>query len=100
MHEHLDVQRRVLIMAYRRYLAADQALQTARIGALRWFPEAPQRGTTLIGDPGSSIRRLNDQRDRALARLTLARQELEAAHRRMRLLRVRSKSEAKFIRLY
>jgi hypothetical protein len=100
MHEYLDVQRRVLIIAYRRYLTADQALQAARIAALSWFPEAPRRGTTLIGDPGSRIRRLNDGRDRALARLTLARQELEAAQRRMMLGRVRSRSEARLIPRY
>lgn len=100
MHEHLEVQRRVLIVAYRRYLVADQALQVARAAALSWFPEAPPRSTMLIGDPGSRIRRLYDRREQALALLDLARQELEEAQRRMRQRRVRTPPRVKRISLY
>lgn len=88
MDEHLEVQRRILIVAYRRYLVADQSLQAARAAALSWFPEAPPRSNMLIGDPGSRIRRLLDRRDRALARLYLARRELEAAKSRLLQQRV------------
>ena len=86
MHEHLEVQRRVLVVAYRRYLVADQAVYAARTSALSWLPDAPPRSIALIGDPGSRIRRLHDRRDRALARLALARQALEEAHNRQRRL--------------
>lgn len=84
MESQLEAHRRVLVVAYRRYLAADRALETARSTALRWFPEAPARSTVLIGDPGSRIRRLHERRDRALAHLELARQALEEAQDRVR----------------
>ena len=84
MRRHLEPQRRVLVIAYQRYLAADRALQSARATALSWLPEAPTRHTPLIGDPGSRVRRLYEQRDRALARLTLARRALEEAQSRTR----------------
>jgi hypothetical protein len=100
MHEHLEVQRRILIVAYRRYLAADQALQAARTAALVWFPEAPPRNTMLIGDPGSRIRRLHDRRERALARLALARQELEAAQRRAQQRQIRTMPRTMRISLF
>jgi hypothetical protein len=100
MDEHLEVRRRVLIVAYRRYLVADQALQAARASALSWFPEAPPRSTMPIGDPGSRIRRLYDRRDRALARLSLARQELEEAQRRMRQRRIHATPRVVCISLY
>lgn len=79
MHENLEVHRRILIVAYRRYLVADQAFQAGRAAALSWFPEAPPRSTMLIGDPGSRIRGLHERRDRALTRLNLAHRELEKA---------------------
>jgi hypothetical protein len=99
MDEHLEVRRRVLIVAYRRYLVADQALQAARASAMSWFPEAPPRSTMPIGDPGSRIRRLHDRRDRALARLALARQELEEAQKRQRQRRVRTAPRVMYISL-
>lgn len=99
MHEHLVVQRRVLIIAYRRYLAADEALQSARLAAQSWFPEAPRRGPMLIGNPGSRMRQLHDRRDRALARLVLARQELKAAQRRVGLWESRRQFRTRLIPL-
>ena len=80
MYRNIEAHRRILFLAYRRYLGADQALQSARSNALKWFPEAPGRNTMLMGDPGSRIRRLYDSRERALARLTLVREALEEAH--------------------
>jgi hypothetical protein len=90
MHRHLEAHRRLLIVAYQRYLAADRALETARSAAVSWFPVATSGNTVLIGDPGSRIRRLYEHRDRALARLTLARQALEEAESRMRKRRRRT----------
>lgn len=85
MHSHLEAQRRILIVAYRRYLAEDRALQVARSSALSWFPKAPAKATLPIGDPGSRIRRLYERRDRAIARLILARRALEEAQSRLRV---------------
>lgn len=83
MQRDLEARRRVLKMAYQRYLAADRALDTARSYAVSWFPDAPARSNLLIGDPGSRIRRIHERRDRALARLTLARQALKELQSRV-----------------
>ena len=90
MHRQLEAHRRVMIIAYRRYITADRALETARSTARSWFPEAPTRGTALIGNPGSRIRHLYERRDRALARLELARQALDEAQDRIRKHRRRT----------
>ncbi len=89
MHGYLEAHRRILFKAYRRYLAADSALQSARSAALIWLPEAPARKTMLIGDPGSRVRQLCERRDRALTRLKLARQALKEAEIRSRNKRAR-----------
>lgn len=89
MHGYLEVQRRTLFEAYRRFLAADRALQKARAEALRWFPGAVARQTLLIGDRGSRMRRLTERRDRALARLMRVREELEAAQSEARRRSIR-----------
>jgi hypothetical protein len=82
MEGYLEAERRFLLEAYRRYLRADRALQAALAAAVIWFPERAPRKTLPIGNPGSRMRRLHERRDRALARLMLARQELARAHRR------------------
>jgi len=82
MHRQLQVQRRILFSAYQRYLTSDRALEIARSKALRWFPEAAARKTELIGNPGSRIRYLYERRNRAIARLNLARQALLEARNR------------------
>lgn len=79
MQTRFEARRRILIAAYRRYLAADRALQSARGAARVWCPETPVRGVALIGDPGSRVRRLYERRERALARLTIARSALDDA---------------------
>lgn len=89
MHADLEARRRVLIAAYRRFLAADRDLQAAQSNARRWFRQMPAKQTELIGDPGSRIRALTDRRDRALAHLSLAMAALEEARRRVRLRSVR-----------
>lgn len=89
MHADLEVRRRVLIAAYRRFMVADRDLQAAQTGARRWFRQMPARNTVLIGDPGSPIRALTDRRDRALARLSLAMAALEEARRLVRRRSVR-----------
>jgi hypothetical protein len=84
MHRRFEVQRRILFQAYQRYLACERALDEAQSIALSWFPEAHVRGLEQIGNPGSRIRQLYERRDRAVARLRLARQALEEAQRGVR----------------
>ena len=83
MQVELEVRRRALLLAYRRYFEADRAFVVAAREARAWFPigEAPPRWT--IGQPGSRLRALHDRRERALQRLQVARQKLE--HARLRL---------------
>ncbi|WP_234455076.1 hypothetical protein [Thermohalobaculum xanthum] len=73
MHPDLEVSHRVLRTSYRRYIDADRAFQRALEMALAWFPGADTHGVLMIGDPGSRLRSLYENRDRALARLQLAR---------------------------
>ncbi len=83
MHRELAAYRRFLAIAYRQYLEADQAL-ASRLGDMRAFFPAdcmPYRGT--IGAPGSPVRRLYENRDRALMRLSAARKEFNAAKARL-----------------
>lgn len=77
MQDYLIANRRILFQAYRRYLAADRTLQTAQSAALAWLPRGATRKTMLIGNPGSHMRALHARRDRALARLELAKAEFE-----------------------
>lgn len=89
MHGYLEVQRRTLFEAYQEYLAADRALQLALHDALSWFPKRSVRKTILLGDRGSRLRRVHDQRDHALSRLLRVRQELEEARARSQTRDVR-----------
>jgi hypothetical protein len=83
MQSDLDLQRRVLVKLYRRYVAADRDWVVEARSAVEWLPEPPPEKLALIGNPGSRVRRLYDRREAALDRLHAARQKLEAARRRM-----------------
>lgn len=83
MNRELAAYQRLLVFAYRRYLEADHAL-ASRLSDMRTFfpPDSmPYRGT--IGAPGSRIRRLYEDRDRALQRLHAARAKFNAARARL-----------------
>ena len=82
MRSDLDLRRRVLVKLYRRYIAADQDFILTTRAAIGWLPEAPPGKLTLIGNPGSRVRRSYDRREEALERLLVARGKLEAARRR------------------
>jgi len=84
MQPELEAPRRLLLVAYRRYVEADRDWTVAARAARAWFPalDAPPRG--VIGQPGSRLRRLYDRRERALQRLLAAREKLERARRRVR----------------
>jgi hypothetical protein len=92
MDPTLEIHRRVLVRSYRRYLAADRSYQAAIAQAATWFPVVESKGVIMIGDPGSAIRRDYERRDRALARLRLARSLLEEA----RLRTAEQKAEQSF----
>ena len=82
MQEELKAYHRLLVVTYRRYLLADLLLASAIDDMRAFFPpeRKPSRGT--IGAPGSRIRRLHDDRDRALHRLQSAHQKFRVAKTR------------------
>jgi hypothetical protein len=84
MQSDLDLQRRVLVKLYRRYVTADRDWVVETRSAVAWLPEAPSEKLAVIGNPGSRVRRLYDRREDALDRLHAARAKLEAARRRER----------------
>lgn len=95
MHRDIETNRRVLLLAYRRFLEVDRAWDMALREVNSWFPSARQVGLSILGNPGSPIRRLHDQRDRAIRQLEAAYQKLEVAKKRMAARR--QKSQAKRI---
>ncbi|QJF52354.1 hypothetical protein [Roseobacter ponti] len=83
MHTDIALRRRVLQRAYLRYQAADQAWTIAVRDVRAWFPAESKPGRWVIGDPGSTIRRLYEKRERARMRLEAAYLKLQVARRRM-----------------
>lgn len=83
MHSDLQTRRRVLLVAYRRYLEAERALSLARQEMKTWFPASLRPGDTAIGQPGSRIRRVYERRERAILQLTAAKGKLESARTRL-----------------
>ena len=83
MHSDLALRRRVLLVTYQRYLDADRAWSAALSEVKTWFPSSSQPGPSAIGNPGSMVRRLYEQREHALAQLEAARQRLETAKQRL-----------------
>ena len=81
MTPDLETHRRVLLVMYRRYLRAERACRHAQREALSWFPARTRRSVRPIGDPGSHVRRLYEHRNKLLAQLTLAHQELNELRR-------------------
>jgi len=95
MHRDIETNRRVLLLAYRRFLEVDRAWDMALREVNSWFPSAGKVGLSILGNPGSPIRRLHDQRDRAIRQLEAAYQKLEVA--KIRLAARRQKTQAKQI---
>jgi len=87
MHPDLAKRRRVLLVTYHRYLAVDLAWNIAQTELRNWFPSDNPPTLLAIGNPGSSIRRLYEQRDRARHQLEVAHLKLEVAKRRLALRR-------------
>lgn len=95
MHSDLATRRRVLLLTYHRYIAAEQAWVDAQRELKTWFPPTAQPRLSRIGNPGSVIRRLYDQRERAILQLQVARAKLEVARQRME--RRRQEPKASYI---
>lgn len=83
MNKDLAAYHRLLGVAYRRYLDADLVLALAMDDMRSCFPanRVPYRDT--IGAPGSRIRRLHEDRDRALFRLQSSYKKFRAAKARI-----------------
>ena len=84
MQVDLAAHHRLLAVAYRRYVYADLRLEAALNEMRSFFPpeSMPYRGT--LGTPRSRIRRLREERDRALLRLQSAHAKLTKAKARAR----------------
>ena len=95
MHSDLATRRRVLLLTYHRYIAAEQAWVDAQRELKNWFPSTGQPISARIGNPGSVMRRLYDQRERAILQLQVARTKLEVAKQRME--RQRQEPQAHYI---
>ena len=81
MTPELEARRRALQIIYNRYIQADRAWRLAQRDALSWFPVGRRPSVPPIGDPGSRVRRLYDDRSRVLAQLATAHQEVSEARR-------------------
>ncbi len=83
MHADLETRRRVLTLMYQRYSEADRCWNLALREMSTWFPPEYQRNPARMGDPGSPIRRLYEQRIRAMFQLEAARKKLDVARQRL-----------------
>ncbi|WP_138933449.1 hypothetical protein [Roseovarius arcticus] len=83
MHADLETRRRVLIVMYQRYSEADRRWNLALREMSAWFPTEQQPTRSRMGDPGSPIRRLYEQRKRAMVQLEAARKKLDVARQRL-----------------
>lgn len=79
----LQTRRRAVLLAYRRYLDADYAWSSTTERAYRWFPGERKAGIALLGNPGSDVRRLYRQREKAIQVLEISRQKLKVAQERL-----------------
>lgn len=82
MHADLATRRRVLLLIYQRYTAAEQAWSVAQQETRAWFPMS-HHSSAIIGDPGSSMRQLYERRARAILQLEVARLKLKVARQRL-----------------
>ncbi|MEO1676588.1 MAG: hypothetical protein AAFU80_00355 [Pseudomonadota bacterium] len=97
MNTEFALRRRLLVVAQTRYAQADAAWAAAAEAALSWFPAESRPAVPPIGDPGSALRRLWEERERALRRFAAARLRMDRA--RARALRLRRRLPARPILL-
>ncbi len=72
----LNFHRRVLVVLFRKYLDADRAWRLAQTEALSWFPLDTRSAGSLMGNPGSHLRRLYERHDRALSQFMVVLERL------------------------
>lgn len=85
MHADLRVRRKLCIVAYNEYLTADRAWAVALTEASAFVPDSVGHSYWRLGDRGSRIRGLYDQRDQALQKLEVAHKKLTDAKSRLSL---------------
>lgn len=83
MTKDLKLRHRVLVEASSRYQMADRAWQRGVGRAKDIFLGATGQGYWSIGNPGSRVRHLYDERDKALHHLNAAIFKLKVAKRRL-----------------
>ena len=88
MSPDIASRRRALVILYRRYLKAERAFRLAQEDAWAWFPRQHGRAIELIGNPGSRLRALYEQRQRAMGQLTAAHRKLDAARQSRTRVRI------------
>lgn len=82
MRKELEVRRRALLRAYKRYLEVERIWADAVKDARSWYPAQSRPRTSFVGNPGSPIRRLHEQRQKALHQLQVSRLKLAIAKQR------------------
>lgn len=90
MHPSLQSRHRLVVIAYERYSAADMEWRAGLREASRIIPDVVGRSYWKIGNPGSPMRRLFEQRERALETLAVARLKLHVARERLEVSGVKS----------
>ncbi|MEP2533902.1 hypothetical protein [Shimia sp.] len=83
MHPALKTRRRIMAHASVIYVRADHDLHRALDDARQFVPDVTDHNIWRIGQPGSRIRRLYEERHRALERLQVARLKLQMARDRL-----------------
>ncbi|MFX0541533.1 hypothetical protein ACEWPM_007345 [Roseovarius sp. S4756] len=83
MHTNLATRRRVLLIMYQRYMVADRTWNLAQREMKTWFPAKNQTKSWTIGSPRSQMRRLFEERRRALLQLDAARVKLRTGKQRL-----------------
>lgn len=97
MHPDLHKRMSFLALAGARYDQADAEWRAAVRAAAKLVPDAHRRNVRSIGNPGSQIRILYEQRDRTLQQLTVARLKLETARGRLARKPRAVKTEIRFL---
>ncbi len=100
MHPDLIASRRILIRAYRAYVEADVAWESALNDAATLVPDVRHHNALQIGAPDSRLRRLYEARSHALDVLLVTRDKHRTAiQRRIRRLEQPQRVETETILL-
>lgn len=83
MHADLAARRRLLLLAYQRYIEADRSWNVAIEEMRTWFPKESPARLASIGNPGSRIRALYERRAKAISQLEAARIKLDVGKQRL-----------------